>query len=254
MKTIQVSDRYNRVKEITFNRPKVHNAFNLKMIDEICETLLAIIKERKTRLIIFKGSGKSFSAGADLNEMKNGDKGFSLSLSKLFETLGNCPIPIISLVQGAALGGGMGIVACSHIVFSDTSSRFGFSEVRLGLAPAVISPYILKKVSVSNLYRYFLSGEKISPREARRVGLIHEVFEVEKFEEQAYEYIQKFLKNSSTAQFACLELLEELLSKKETKDYTIDLITKLRNSEDGQEGIWAVLEKRKPQFPSENIK
>ncbi len=235
------------VYSLILNRPDVHNAFNKEMIVQIGSFFDEVSQNSQSRLVTIEGSGPSFSAGADLNYMKDMAQ-YSLEenvedaskLDQMFQKIEHCPVPVLAKVHGHILGGGMGLICvCDHIV-ADPESRFGFTEVNLGLAPAVISPYVLKKISYSQATSLFLSGEKFGADKALRIGLIHEISNDFKAS------IQKFLKVAPLAQRACKKLLKDLSLEDDIKKMTTQTIASLRVSSEGQEGMKALLEKRRP--------
>lgn len=242
---------------LTFNRPEVHNAFNDVMIKELLEAFTTISESKDVRVIILTGRGKSFCAGADLNWMRRvKDYSYeenlkeSLNLAKLFYTVYTFPIPTIAKVNGAAIGGGTGFVAVSDFAIASEISKFSFSEVKLGLVPACISPYVVRKVGEGASREFFLSGERLTAEKALRYGLVNQVVAPEKLDEAVQELTAQLLSSGPNALATCKELLQKVpqISLEEARAYTARVIASLRVSEEGQEGMASFLEKKKPKW------
>lgn len=245
------------VTTIFLNRPELHNAFN----DEVIEELIHFFQSPEaldSRLIILSGRGKSFCAGADLNWMKKmKDYSFeenvadSKRLAALFKVINDFKRPVIARVNGAALGGGVGLVAvCDYVLCVDTAI-FGLTEVRLGLLPAVISPYVIAKIGESNARATFLTGSRFSAEKAQAMGLVHQITSFDKIDEDLEEVVSEFLKAAPLAQAAAKILIANVLkieSLDEKIDYTCQMIANKRADNEGQEGMSALLEKRSPHF------
>jgi len=241
---------------VTLNRPDIHNAFNDEFISELTSFFKEVSNHNETRLLILTGAGKSFCAGADLNWMKrmkdySDEENYrdSLALAGLFESLNQVAFPVIGVVNGACLGGGTGLVAACDYVMASDSALFGFTEVGLGLIPAVISPFVIAKIGESNARAYFLSGERFDAEKAKELGLIHEVSG--DLEAILAEKKKRFLKAGPEAARAAKELIKGVMSctqREEARDYTCKMIAKIRVGNEGQEGMTALLEKRKPHW------
>lgn len=245
------------IYKISLNRPEIHNAFNDEMILEITNEFLEIDNKEEITLIILTGEGRSFCAGADLNWMKsmvgyseNENFEDSKKLAKMFSTINNCLKPIIGVINGHALGGGVGLVSVCDYVITHSKAKFGFTETRLGLIPAVISPYCINKIGESHARAWFLSGEMFSADMAQKMNLIHEVCELDSFEENVNNRISMFLKAGPKAAIEAKKLIKNIFSleKKQIEDYTCKAISERRVSTEGQEGMNALLEKRKPNW------
>ena len=258
-KTIDISVR-GALVTLSFNRPEIHNAFNDVMIDELLEAFTMISKRREIRVVILTGSGKSFCAGADLNWMKRvKDYSYeenlkeSLRLADLFYQIYSLPTPTIAKVNGAAIGGGTGFVAVCDLAIASESAKFSFSEVKLGLVPACISPYVIRKVGEGRCREFFLTGERLTAQKALKCGLVNQVVPPEKLDEAVYELSKQLLSSGPNALATCKELLEKVpkMSFEEAKTYTARVIASLRVSEEGQEGMTSFLEKRKPKWRAE---
>ncbi|MBT7611154.1 MAG: enoyl-CoA hydratase/isomerase family protein [Bacteriovoracaceae bacterium] len=252
------------VLTISLNRPKIHNAFDDELINSLTEYINDLEQNNKVRLIVLSGEGKSFCAGADLNWMKrmkdySTDENYadSLSLAGLFHAINKFKGPVIGKVHGAALGGGSGLVAVCDYVLAKEKTIFGFTEVILGLAPAVISPFVMAKIGESNARAYFLSGEKFGTKQAKEMGLIHHVSLERYFHQDVEDVVSKFLKAGPLAQRKVKELIFgvqefSLQSESMVTDYTCKTISGIRTSEEGQEGMTALLEKRKPNWQNKD--
>ncbi len=247
------------VATISLNRPEIHNAFNDDLIAQLITEFQAMDTDEKIKLVVLTGEGKSFCAGADLNWMKKmvnysleENTKDSMNLANLFETINLFSKPVIGKINGAALGGGSGLVAVCDHVLAHESALFGFSEVRLGLVPAVISPYVIAKIGHSNARTLFLTGKRFDAEFAKTIGLVHEISLDRYFEKDLQAVIEEFLKASPAAQRSSKELIFGVESRmhklEDRKKYTCETIAKMRISEQGQEGMNALLEKRKPNW------
>lgn len=255
MELLKLDIADNGVATLTLNRPEVHNAFNDHLIQKMIEFFSNLNK--KVKLVILTGQGKSFSAGADLNWMKSmasysKEENFddSKKLSKLFRLINNCEVPVIGKINGHALGGGVGLVAVCDYAIGVDSLKMGMTEVRLGLVPAVISPYVINKIGESNARATFLSGERFSASQAMRMGLIHQLVPADKLDEAVNIKINEFLRAAPQASRSAKVLIKKVVLNNETsqEDYLCNLISNLRVSQEGQEGMSALLEKRTPNW------
>ncbi len=257
METIELVIK-DAVTQIYLNRPRIHNAFNEIMLKELIQVFQDLHKRRgEIRVVTITGKGKSFCAGADLNWMKKMvDYSYeenledSYQVSECMYQLYSLPMPTIARVNGAAIGGGMGLVAASDIVIAQEDAVFSLSEVKLGLVPACISPYVIKRAGESKCREFFLSGERISASKALSAGLINEMVSLSQLDDVVQRWINRFLKNGPEALSVCKDLLEKVpgMSLDQAKKYTADVISNLRISKEGQEGMKAFLEKRKPDW------
>jgi len=245
------------VARVTFNRPEVHNAFNDKMIEELTHVFKDIHGREDMRVVVLTGEGKSFSAGADINWMRKvKDYSFeenlqnSLKLADLFYFIYSLPKPTIARVNGAAIGGGTGLVAVCDIAIASSVAKFSFSEVKLGLVPACISPYVIRKCGEGRTREFFLTGERLSAGKALSAGLVNQVVQPEKLDEAVEDLVNQLLSSGPQAIGVCKELLENVpgLNFEEAKEYTARVLSGLRISDEGQEGTKAFLEKRKPKW------
>jgi len=247
----------NRTARVELNRPKVHNAFNAVMIGELIQAFDSIKDNPEVRVAVLTGNGKSFCAGADLNWMKEiinysfeQNLEESLQIAQLHLKVHTLPKPTIALVNGAAIGGGTGFLSACDMALAAEDAVFGLSEVKIGLVPAAISPYVVKKIGESRAREYFLTGKRISSRQACEIGLVNHVFPRDELENQGQEIIDLLLSSGPEALANCKELLYRVprMSPEEAEKFTAEMIARLRISEEGQEGMSAFLEKRSPEW------
>lgn len=250
-------ERTPPVVRITLNRPERHNAFDETLIAELTQAFEALREDEAVRVVVLQGAGKSFCAGADLNwmgKMVNYTFAENLedarALARMFEVIDHCPKPVVGRVHGAAIGGGAGLVAVCDIAIATPNTQFGFSEVKLGLIPAVITPYVMRKIGYGNARALFVSGERFDAETALRIGLIHRLVPDEQLDAIVEATVRNLLQNGPNAMAAAKMLLHAalVLPADELRSLTIARIAELRVSEEGQEGIRAFLEKRKPNF------
>lgn len=245
------------VANVMLSRPEIHNAFNDKLIEEVVHAFKELEKNKSIRLVVLSGEGKSFCAGADLNWMSSmvdytESENFqdSKKLALMFETINTFSRPVIGKINGHALGGGVGMVAVCDYAITHDKAKFGFTEVRLGLIPAVISPYCINKIGESNARAWFLSGELFLGDKAKEMGLVHEVTTLENFENRVEEIIKSHLMAAPEASIRAKSLIKNILNLEVEKlqDFTCLEIAKKRISEEGQNGMKALLEKTKPNW------
>jgi len=246
------------IATLSINRPEIHNAFDDALIHELTQTLVRIDQDPEIRVVILKSAGKSFSAGADLRWMRRmagytpaENKADSLKLAELMSTLNTLSKPTIARVQGAAFGGGVGLVACCDIAIASDKALFCLSEVRLGLIPAVISPYVVAAIGERAARRYFLTAERFSAHQAEHLNLVHEVVEQDSLDATIDTLCQRLLDAGPAAISAAKDLIFSV-SRQPTHaaiiDDTAQRITDTRASDEGQEGLSAFLEKRAPNW------
>lgn len=252
MKYLEVIEKEQGVKEVWINRPKLHNAFNAELIEEMI-TLFESFKDE--RLIILSGRGSSFCAGADLNWMKamkdySKEENFkdAKRLAKMFSVINECDVPIIGRINGHALGGGVGLVSVCDYVVAVEDALMGFTEVRLGLIPAVISPYCISKVGESNARAWMISGDRFNGAQAKAMGLVHETVVLSAdLDAKIEEVKKKFLAAGPIAAKEAKKLIRGVMKNlKSSEDFACNMITERRVSAEGQEGMRALLEKDKP--------
>ncbi len=242
---------------VTLNRPEVRNAFNPRMIVELTAVFAGLSVGGESRAVVLSGTGAAFCAGADLTWMRD-MAGYShdenvadaLRLVAMLEAVDTSPVPVIGRVHGAALGGGAGLVACCDIVVAATDAQFGFTEARLGLAPATIAPLVLRKIGPGHARALFVTGERFDAQRAERIGLVHRVAEREALDAAVAEAVANILSCGPAAIQACKQLVAALprLSDEAVRAYTAETIAALRAAPEGQEGMLAFLEKRRPCF------
>ncbi|MDX1711326.1 MAG: enoyl-CoA hydratase/isomerase family protein [Rhodovibrionaceae bacterium] len=249
------------VARITLTRPEVHNAFNEVLIERLTTALKGLESDARVRAVVLAAEGRSFSAGADLNWMKS-MAGYSQAenladarkLAELMETLNRLDKPTVAEVQGSAFGGGVGLVAACDIAVAAAGAQFCLSEVRLGLIPAVIAPYVVAAMGERAARRYFLTAERFSAEEAERVGLVHAVVQPDELEHTTGRILEALLAGGPSALKEAKDLIFAV-SRRPTNsgvmDDTAGRIARVRVSEEGQEGIAAFLEKRKPSWTQE---
>jgi methylglutaconyl-CoA hydratase len=244
---------------VTLNRPTIHNAFNEDVIAELTSTFQSIRENpQNSRAVILTGEGKSFSAGADLSWMKKmaqytygENKTDAELLYDMFKSISDCPVPVIGRINGAALGGGSGLAAACDFSLAVKTAKFGFTEVRLGLIPAVISPFVMRKIGSGNASRYFLTGEIFAADEAQRIGLVQQAFEtLEDLDASLLKILEQLYTTSPLAVKAAKSLVATVPSKQTSeetlKDYVTEQIATIRVSPEGQEGVQSFLDKRSP--------
>lgn len=242
---------------ITLNRASTHNAFDAELITALTEALQQVAADTSLRSLVLTGAGNTFSAGADLNWMRamssaseQENLADAQALAHCLRTLNNLPIPTLARVNGSAYGGGVGLIACCDIAVAVDSAKFTLSEVKLGLVPAVISPYVIAAISARQARRYFLSAEIFDAASAKEIGLIHESVAAEQLDETIERILHWLGKGGKQAQFEAKQLIHayqvaNTVENMQTQDaQNARLIARLRVSPEGQEGLKAFLEKR----------
>jgi len=245
------------VGRISFCRPEIHNAFNDTLIYEMTDLFESLKQEKELRVIVLTGEGKSFCAGADLNWMRrvkdySFEKNYeeSLALADLFWLIYTMPVPVVGRINGAAIGGGTGFVSVCDISIAAESAKFSFSEVKIGVVPACIGPYVIKKIGEGKAREFFISGERLTAAEACRIGLVNRYSPDDKLDEEIDKLVKMLLSSGPNAIKMAKELISSvpLMDSDEFKPYTAEMIAKLRKSDEGQEGMDAFLNKRKPNW------
>ena len=248
----------DRVARVTFDRPEVHNAFNDTMIRELSDVFDDISGRQDIRVVVLSGKGKSFCAGADLNWMRSlvnasrdENERDALRLADLMRELNYLSKPTIARINGAAFGGGVGLIAACDITLAVEGASFGLTEARLGLAPAVISPYVIRRIGETYARRYFLSAERFDSHKAYDIGLVQQTVSEDLLDDSVEDNIRQLLKSGPLAVSNCKKLVFDIAghdadSQKITDLKTARLIARLRVSAEGQEGLTAFLDKRKP--------
>jgi len=247
----------DRVARISFNRPDVHNAFNSLTISELDDAIEKARADRSVRVVVLSGKGKSFCAGADINWLREiihytyeQNLEESLHLAEVLHKIYTLAKPIVAMVNGTTIGGGNGFLSACDIAVAAEDAIFGLSEVKIGLVPAAISPYVMRRIGEGKAREFFLTGRRISAQEALEIGLVNEVVPLERLEKKVEEIIALLLSSGPKAIASCKELIRKVpaMSFEEVKEYTAKVIANLRISEEGQEGMAAFLEKRKPKW------
>jgi len=262
LETFLTAKCVGEARVVTLARPDLHNAFNEEMMREVTEALVEAGRRDDVWVIVLRGEGKSFCAGADVNWMKR-MVDYSLEeniedaniLARMLRAIRECPKPVIARIHGAAIGGGVGLAAACDIAVAVESAVFCLSEVKLGILPAVISPFVLEKIGMGHIRRYALTAERFSAAEAKRIGLVHEVFPtIEEMDRWIGEQIKLILGNGPQAMATCKQTLREVAASHGDWDRIQELTTRRiaerRVSPEGQEGLKSFLEKRQPGWTS----
>jgi methylglutaconyl-CoA hydratase len=248
----------NQTATIWLNRPDIRNAFNEVMIGELIMAFKEVSALDKVRVILLRGRGKSFCAGADLNWMRDVasysyEQNYkeSLQLSDCFYTIYNCPKPTIAVVHGAAIGGANGLLAACDMAVCDDETVFSLSEVKIGIVPACISPYVIKRVGEYGARELMLTGKRIKGKEAEHFRLVNKSLHENELENYLKELIALLMSSGPKAMSQCKTLIDKVsneITLEEALSYTARMIAEIRASEEGQEGMAAFLEKRKAKW------
>ncbi len=248
------------VATVALARPDARNALNAGLIGELRRCAEELAEDDKVRVVVLTGEGDFFCAGADIGYMRD-TANFSYeenledarNLAAMFEAVDGCPKPVVARVKGAAIGGGVGLVAAADVAVAEEGTVFAFSEVRLGISPATIAPFVVRKIGHSQVRALFLTGERFDGVRAREIGLVHEVISEEDLDAAVQEKVEGLLAGGPEALAATKALLRELrdAAPDEVKEITARRIAELRTGEEGQEGLGAFLEKRKPAWREE---
>jgi len=253
-------EQQDQVAYIWLNRPELHNAFNTIVIEELHACFNTLNNRDDIRVVVLAGRGKSFSAGADLNWMKQAGQASSaeneadaLKLAEMLHALATLKQPTIARVHGVAFGGGMGLASACDICIATHEAKFATSEVRLGLAPSTISPYVIRAIGERQASRYFLTAERISAIEAKQIGLAHEVTDAEHLDQKVQDVIDALLLGGPHAQAASKQLIQ-MVSKQPMSDVllqqTAHHIAQVRQGAEAKEGLNAFLNKQQPAWIS----
>ena len=246
------------VAQVRLNNPDKHNAFDDEIIGELTEAFVAIVDNSNVRVMVLGSEGKSFSAGADLEWMKrmasySYDENLrdASALALMLKTLNEIPQPTIARVQGAAFGGAVGLVSCCDMAVAASAASFSLSEVKIGLVPATISPYVIAAIGQRAARRYFVTAERFDAHRALQLGLVNEVVDAEQLDQEIDRLINTLLANGPEAVTGAKQLVFDVAGKpidQQLIDATCETIAAIRVSEQGQEGLQAFLERRKPQW------
>jgi methylglutaconyl-CoA hydratase len=252
-----VQKKTDDIVTISLNRPDVHNAMNDVLMNELTSCFKDLSTDSTASIIILTGNGKSFCAGADLTWMKRmvsyskaENKKDSHLLLDMYETLYSCPKPLIGRINGAAFGGGIGLLAVCDITITIPEVKFAFSEAKLGIIPSVISTFVAPRMTPADMRRLFITGERFDSAVAHDVGLIDLIVSPENFDTAVQSCVDQVRSSGPVAvkEVKCLIQNLQEMDVKKYKEYTVDKISELRVSSEGQEGISAFLEKRKPNW------
>jgi methylglutaconyl-CoA hydratase len=244
-----------RIAGIRLRRPQVRNALDAATIGEITSAFRELAKDAALRVVTFEGEGSAFCGGADIAYMRGGlglgeeeNYNDALRLADMFAAIDECPVPVVAKVQGAALGGGSGIVAVCDIVIAATDALFGFTEVKLGIVPAIISPFVLRKIGGGQARALFVTGERFGAERALRIGLAHEVVPPQELDAALKRTVDEILSAGPQAVRLAKQIARSVssMSGEAVRTWTARTTANRRASEEGQEGLRAFLDKRKP--------
>ncbi|KJY91714.1 gamma-carboxygeranoyl-CoA hydratase [Vibrio neptunius] len=246
------------VATLLLNRPDKHNAFNAQVIEQLIESIHSLAQRSEVRCLVLRGNGKHFSAGADLGWMQSMIAKSELEnqqdasrLAQLMHCLDNFPHPTIAVVHGCAFGGALGLICCCDVAIADHSALFCLSEVKLGLIPATIGPYVNRTIGARQSRRYMLTAERFDANKAVEIGLIHEAVEISQLEKTVNDIVNQWLLNSPAALTQTKALIRECDTQvldNALIEYTSQLIAQVRVSDQGQEGLKAFFDKRPPNW------
>src|SRR5436305_8240163 len=243
----------DKIATITMRRPEVHNAFNQQLIQDLITAFTDLVTATQLHAVVLTGDGPSFSAGADLNMMRESavltheqNQNDALRLAELFDTINNFPCPVVARVNGTAMGGGLGLLAVCDIVIAVEGARLSFSEVKLGIAPAVISPYVVCKIGETHARVLFVTGERFTSTHAQKIGLVHIVTKPEDLDATVNKTVSEILSGGPQAIRACKALALNVghMDHDLARTSTAETIARLRVSSEAQQRLLAFLEKR----------
>lgn len=252
METLQVHSERG-VTTVTLNRPEVRNAFNDVLVRELADSFTAL--PEGTRVVVLAGAGPAFCAGADLQWMMRSAQASEAEnledarfMGRLFDTIDNCPAVVVGRIHGPVMGGGLGLLSCCDVAVAVDTVNFAFTEVRLGLVPAVISPFVLSKIRPTIARRIFTTGEKFSANQAKEWGLVHEVVAADALDATVRQLVEAVLQNSPAAVAEAKRLVRLVTTtpRGQAMDEVAAILARLRRSPDAIEGFTAFAQKRKP--------
>ncbi|GCF10092.1 enoyl-CoA hydratase-related protein [Dictyobacter arantiisoli] len=247
----------DRIAVVTLNRPQVRNALNGTLIQELTDVFAELSFNEQLHAVILTGAETVFCAGADINAMQEAityteeqNLSEALRLADMLHTINTFPCPVIARVNGDAIGGGVGLVSVCDIVIAVEQARFAFSEVKLGIVPAVISPFVIKKIGENMARMLFVTGERFNAERARSIGLVHTVVQTEQLDATIQKTMHELLSGGPQAIRAAKTLAQQVgqMDEAQARHYTAQTIAQIRVSPEGQEGLKAFLEKRRPQW------
>lgn len=246
------------VLRLALNRPQVHNAFDDGLIGALHDALAKAASDKSVRVVVLSGQGKSFSAGADMHYMRRmgahsieENRRDARALATMLHTLNTLPQPTICRLHGAAMGGGVGLVSCCDIVIGSARAKLALSEVRIGMVPATIGPYVVRAIGARACRRLFLTGETVSAERALALGWLSELVEQDALDDAVERTVDTLLGNAPGALWLAKRLIREVESGEVDAamvDSTVELIASVRDSDEGREGLSAFLEKRPPSW------
>ena len=246
------------IAQVTLNNPDKHNAFDDQMIIQLTEAFHTVAANPDVRIMLLKSEGKSFSAGADLEWMKRmasysyqQNLNDARALAAMLKALHQMPIPTIARVQGAAFGGAIGLISCCDIALASSNASFALSEVKIGLVPSTISPYVIAAIGERHAKRYFMTAERFDTNTALQISLVHEAVEEQFLDDKVEQLITAILSNGPEAVVAAKQLVFAISGKaidSSLIEHTCEVIAGIRVSAQGQEGLSAFLDKRKPHW------
>lgn len=253
---LNIETDHKNITRLTLDRPDVHNAFNAALIAELTQAFDALA-DSPPRVLVLTGAGKSFSAGADLGWMRGmaaaseaENRADSERLAAMFRKLDELPCPTVVKINGAAFGGGVGLISCCDIAIAADHAKFGLTEVRLGLIPATIAPFVIARIGANNARRYMLTGERFDAEIAQRICLVDEACAAETLDKRVAAIVEALLAGGPQAVAECKQLIRRVQTfdgpDGELDAITAEWIARLRVGDEGQEGLRAFLEKRKP--------
>lgn len=243
------------VTKVTLNRPEVRNAFNEQLVSELADWARTVPADGSVRVVVLEGAGSVFCAGADLQWMsrmmaysREENLADARQASEMLLAMDRVPVPVIGRVHGAALGGGAGLAAICDVVVAADDAIFGFTETTLGILPAMISPYVVRKIGLSAAREWCLSGARFPAATAKEIGLVHDVVSADRLDLTVDRHVQQFLKTAPSAVANTKRLLAEVAGRApaDVLEITVDAIAAQRVSAEGQEGMRAFLDKRPP--------
>ena len=250
------------VARVTLARPEVRNAFDEILIDSLTEAFLSFVDDPETRVVILEGEGPTFCAGADIDWMRRAgswsrdeNEADAEKMAHMLRAVDECPRPVIALVQGAAIGGGVGLVAASDVVIAAEDAVFSLAEVKLGILPSVISPFVLRSIGARQARRWFLTGERFGAAEARRIGLVHEVVPAAGLAAAGDGIVAALLTSAPEAVRVAKRLIAEVAGRtpEDAMPVTVRTIAERRATDEAKEGLTAFLEKRSPSWSPRKV-
>lgn len=254
-------ERRGRVARIALSRSEVRNAFNDVLIAELTRAFQDTAEDARVRAVVLSGDGPAFCAGADVSWMRQAggysrqeNEADALRMARMLRTIDACPHPVIALAHGAAIGGGVGLLAAADIVIAAEGTVFSLAEVRLGILPSVISPYVVRAIGPRFARDVFLTGDRFDAREAWRMGLVHRVVPASELETAGQAKVRSLLDSGPEAVRVAKRLIEQVTSMNpdDALALTVSTIAERRSSAEAKEGLTAFLEKRKPSWAGES--